>query len=111
MITKAEIQSIRALADKRGRVEQGAFIAEGEKLAAEIETMTAEVAQAEKKASLLTVIGTKEENNDMNEMKKAASLGEHFVNTVKAATPGKRFDVGNLESYNKIKEEYEGITC
>ena len=25
--------------------------------------------------------------------------------------PGKRFDVGNLESYNKIKEEYEGITC
>ena len=25
--------------------------------------------------------------------------------------PGTRFDVGNLESYNKIKEEYEGITC
>lgn len=25
--------------------------------------------------------------------------------------PGKRFDVGNLESYNKIREEYEGITC
>ena len=25
--------------------------------------------------------------------------------------PGKRFDVGNLESYEKIKEEYEGITC
>ena len=24
--------------------------------------------------------------------------------------PGKRFDVGNLESYNKIKEEYKGIT-
>ncbi|MBQ8881356.1 MAG: nucleotidyltransferase family protein [Oscillospiraceae bacterium] len=23
--------------------------------------------------------------------------------------PGKRFDVGNLESYNKIKEEYKGI--
>ena len=23
--------------------------------------------------------------------------------------PGKRFDVGNLESYNKIKEEYRGI--
>ena len=36
MITKAEIQSIRALADKRGRVEQGAFIAEGEKLVAEL---------------------------------------------------------------------------
>lgn len=25
--------------------------------------------------------------------------------------PGKRYDVGNLESYNKIKEEYRGITC
>ena len=24
--------------------------------------------------------------------------------------PGKRFDVGNMESYNKIKEEYKGIT-
>ncbi len=24
--------------------------------------------------------------------------------------PGRRFDVGNLESYNKIKEEYKGIT-
>lgn len=24
--------------------------------------------------------------------------------------PGKRFDVGNLESYNRIKEEYKGIT-
>ena len=38
MITKAEIQSIKALADKRGRVEQGAFIAEGEKLVAELRT-------------------------------------------------------------------------
>ena len=25
--------------------------------------------------------------------------------------PGKRFDVGNLESYQRIKEEYEGIKC
>ena len=24
--------------------------------------------------------------------------------------PGKRFDVGNLESYNKIREEYKGVT-
>ena len=36
MITKAEIQSIKALADKRGRVEQGCFSAEGEKLVAEL---------------------------------------------------------------------------
>ncbi len=25
--------------------------------------------------------------------------------------PGSRYDVGNLESYEKIKQEYEGITC
>ena len=86
---KAELVALKPQIE----ADDAAAIAEGEKLAAEIETMTAEVAQAEKKASLLTVIGTKEENNDMNEMKKAANLGEHFVNTVKAATPGKRFDV------------------
>ena len=86
---KAELVALK----EQIEADDAAAIAEGEKLAAEIETMTAEVAQAEKKAALLTVIGTKEENNDMNEMKKAASLGEHFVNTVKAATPGKRFDV------------------
>ena len=27
------------------------------------------------------------------------------------AMPGKRFDVGNLESYNRIKETYKGITA
>ena len=86
---KAELVALKPQIE----ADDAAAIAEGEKLAAEIETMTAEVAQAEKKASLLTVIGTKEENNDMNEMKKAANLGEHFVNTLKAAAPGKRFDV------------------
>ncbi len=35
-MTKAEIQLIRSLADKRGRSEQGLFIAEGEKLIDEI---------------------------------------------------------------------------
>lgn len=35
-MTKAEIQLIRSLHDKRGRTEQGLFIAEGEKLIAEI---------------------------------------------------------------------------
>ena len=86
---KAELVALK----EQIEADDAAAIAEGEKLAAEIETMTAEVAQAEKKASLLTVIGTKEENNDMNEMKKAANLGEHFVNTLKAATPEKRFDI------------------
>ena len=36
MITRAEILSIKALATKQGREEQGAFIAEGEKLVGEI---------------------------------------------------------------------------
>ena len=35
-MTKAEIQLIRSLADKRGRTEHGLFVAEGEKLIGEI---------------------------------------------------------------------------
>lgn len=35
-MTKAEIQLIRSLSDKRNRIEQGLFVAEGEKLIAEI---------------------------------------------------------------------------
>lgn len=35
-MTKADIQLVRALADKRGRTEQGLFIAEGEKLIGEL---------------------------------------------------------------------------
>ena len=35
-MTKAEIQLIRSLADKRGRTEQGLFVAEGEKLIGEL---------------------------------------------------------------------------
>lgn len=36
MLTKAEIKSIRALADKSGRDEQGLFVAEGEKIIEEL---------------------------------------------------------------------------
>jgi len=36
MITRAEIQAIRSLADKRGRIEHRAFVAEGEKLVDEL---------------------------------------------------------------------------
>ena len=34
-MTKAEIQLIRSLADKRARIETGLFVAEGEKLISE----------------------------------------------------------------------------
>ena len=37
-MTKAEIQLVRALADKRGRTEHGLFVAEGEKLIGELRT-------------------------------------------------------------------------
>ena len=89
---KAELVALKPQIE----ADDAAAIAEGEKLAAEIETMTAEVAQAEKKASLLTVIGTKEENNDMNEMKKAATLGEHFVKHM-PQTHEKRFSIAAPE--------------
>lgn len=69
-------------------------IAEGEKLQAEIETKTAEIEQAEKKASLLNVIGTKEsEDSAMSEIKQAASVGENFVNHLKSMEVGKRFTI------------------
>ena len=69
-------------------------IAEGEKLQAEIEAKTAEIEQAEKKAALLNVIGTKEqEDAAMPEIKNAANLGEHFVNYVKSNCRTKRFDL------------------
>ena len=35
-MTKSEIQLVRSLADKRGRTEQGLFVAEGEKLIGEL---------------------------------------------------------------------------
>ena len=38
-MTKADIQLVRALADKRGRTEHGLFVAEGEKLIGELRGM------------------------------------------------------------------------
>lgn len=33
------------------------------------------------------------------------------VNMYAMEMPGKRYDIGNLESYEKVQEEYEGIKC
>lgn len=69
-------------------------IAEGEKLRGEIEAKTAEIEAAEKKAGLLNMIGKKEtEETEMGEKKMPQTLGENFVEAVKAANIGKRFDV------------------
>jgi HK97 family phage major capsid protein len=90
----AEFKSALEALKERIENDDAEAIAEGEKLQAKIEAKAAEIEQAEKKAALLNVIGTKESEGDpMSEPKMAHSLGENFVNHVKAATPGKRFDV------------------
>ena len=60
----AEAKSALAALKERIEANDTEAIAEGEKLQADIETKTAEIAQAEKKASLLNVIGNKEEDTD-----------------------------------------------
>lgn len=69
-------------------------IAEAEKLKGEIETTKAAIAEAEKKAELLKLIGnTGKEGGDDPADKPAKSLGENFVAHLKTAQPGKRFNV------------------
>ena len=91
----AEAKSALAALKERIEENDAEAIAEGEKLQAEIETKTAEVEQAEKKANLLNVIGKKEQEDNTMEVKKtAANLGEHFVEYVKSkGTSEKRFDI------------------
>lgn len=97
MSKKEELMQLKAdLAALKDRIEadDAEAITEGEKLSADIEAKTAEIARDEKKAALLGVIGTKEsEDNNMSEVKQARTLGENFVEAVKAAQVGKRFDV------------------
>ena len=90
----AEAKSALAALKERIEANDAEAIAEGERLQSEIETKTAEIEQAEKKAALLNVIGTKEqEDTAMPEIKNAANLGEHFVNYVKSNSRTKRFDL------------------
>ena len=91
----AEAKSALAALKERIEENDAEAIAEGEKLQAEIETKTAEIEQAEKKANLLNVIGKKEQEDNTMEVKKtAANLGEHFVEYVKSkGTSEKRFDI------------------
>lgn len=91
---KAKMDALAALKE-RIEANDAEAITEGEKLQAEIEAKKAEVDQAEKKASLLSMIGTKTEESEDDSMstKQAKSLGENFVNLVKGATFGKRFQL------------------
>ena len=57
-----------------------------------IEALQAEIKADEEKAGLLKMIGSKNAE-DPADKKPARTLGDHFVETVKAANVGKRFDV------------------
>ena len=108
MTLKEELTSAKeALAALKERIENNdaEAIAEGEKLQADIETKTAEIEQAEKKAALLNVIG-REEHEDNMEAIKANSLGENFVENLKLNQVGKKFDViaPEFKSYNDIQK-------
>lgn len=97
MSLKEELKAKQdALVELKERIEAGEAeaITEGEKLQAEIEAKEAEIEIAEKKTALLNVIGKKEEVKEMGEVKKAASLGVHYVEAVKAAgVIGKQFNI------------------
>ncbi len=68
-------------------------IAEGEQLKADIETKTAELRQAEKKAAILGSIGTADKEDTAMTDVKARNLGENFINFVKSSEHGKKFDL------------------
>ena len=96
MSLKTELADLKSqLSDLKERIEADdqEAIDQGIDLKSKIEAKQAEIAAAEKKAALLGVIGKKESEDDAMEIKNAATLGDHFVATVKAAQPGKRFDV------------------
>ena len=101
---KKKLEELKAkLAALKSRIEADDkdAIAEGEKLRGEIETVQAEIAQAEKKAALLSMIGSKSGEDDDTDGAPARSLGEHFVRHLKAhpIQKGQRFDVA-AKAYN-----------
>lgn len=111
MSLKSELNDLQAkLAGLKDRIEaddQDA-ISEGEKLKADIETKTAEIEAAEKKAGLLNMIGKKEsEETEMEEKTVARNLGENFIEHLKAAPVGARFDVVAPE-YQKAYNDIQG---
>lgn len=97
MTMKEELLQLKSnLANLKSRIEADdkEAIEEGGKILAEIEKKEAAINEAEKKSAMLNMIGKKEqEENTMGEKKMARNLGEHFVEAVKAANVGRKFDV------------------
>lgn len=109
MSLKKELETKQAeLAALKERIEanDAEAIADGEKLKAEIETKTAEIEQAEKKASLLNLIGTKKEEDTAMETRQAATLGDAFVEHIKANPVGARFSViaPEFKTYSDVQK-------
>lgn len=106
MTLKEELTAKKeALAALKERIEanDAEAITEGEKLQAEIETKTAELEQAEKKAALLEAIGTEQKEDSVMEEKIARTLGDNFVEAVKAADLSKRINV-SAKAYNDVQK-------
>lgn len=82
MTLKEELQAKKdALLELKSRIEadDAEAIAEAEKLQGEIETKTAELEQAEKKAALLNVIGTKEKEDTVMEENGIKALNLEYL--------------------------------
>ena len=93
-----ELKAKLAALKERIEADDKEAIAEGEKLRVEIETTEAAIAEAEKKAGLLKLIGMKSEKDDETVEAPAKSLGEHFVKSM-PKTHEKRFTIA-AKAYN-----------
>lgn len=114
MTLKEELTAKKeALAALKERIEanDADAITEGEKLQKEIETKAAEIEQAEKKTALLSMIGEKEEEKDMNEekglkamnleaLKSAPGTASTYVN-IKAATDNEAMGANQIIDYDR----------
>lgn len=89
----AELEAKLAELKDRIEADDAEAIEEGEKLMAQIEEQKAAIESARKKTALLNQIGKKEKEDTPMEGKKAINLGENFIEHVKSANLGKRFDV------------------
>lgn len=102
------------LAELKSRIEanDAEAIKAGEALQKEIEKLEAKIAQDEKKASLLKLIGTRNNGAAAGD-RKASNLGEHFVNHIKSREVSKRFDVvapAFLKANTDVMTTPSGIT-
>lgn len=89
---KEKKDALKALEEKV-KAEDADAIKQAADLADEIEELEEKIKAAEKAAKKLAVIGSEGKPEGEPGEEKAKSLGEHFVNHVKAAQVGKRFDI------------------